>query len=383
MKAEPTLMFSAGEASGDLYAAALASAVRKRRPAARVVGMGGSHMASAGVDLLIDIGSSSVVGLSEVVRQIPDFLAKRKRLRHWIRDNRPDTVVLIDFPDFNLPLAESCHEMQIPVVYFIPPKAWAWRPSRAKRIANVATKVISILPFEADFYKDAGAAVEYVGHPLVDLVSASSPMTRDDARIRLGLPVDGPVLGLLPGSRTRELNMLLPTMLAAATSLRAQIPDLRLVLPVARTVRDYVASQVHQLPDLQQVRLIHDDTYNAIRSCDVVIAASGTVTLETALLGVPMVTAYRMSPTTYRILRRLVHVPYTALPNLLADREIVPEFIQNSATPENLASAAFQIFSDAPARNRQREELAAVVELLGPGGAVERAADVVIGVATT
>jgi lipid-A-disaccharide synthase len=378
-----TVFFSAGEASGDLHAAALAAAIQRRRPDAALCGMGGPHMAKAGVELLIGIGESSVVGLTEVVRQIPEFLAKLRRMRRWIRRRRPDVVVLVDFPDFNIRLGRTAHRLGVPVVCYIPPKAWAWRPRRGRTVARIADVVVSILPFEAEFYREQGARVTYVGHPLVDIVREARPLSRDEARARLQLPGDAPVLGLLPGSRSREVSLLLGPMLEAAARVREALPDLQTVLPRAPTVTPEALAEAAGGGDLCSVRVVAGDTYNAIRACDALIAASGTVTLEAAILGVPMQVVYKLSPLTFALAKRLVRVPFSALPNLLAGREIVPEHLQERAAPQQLAETALRLLTDAAARQAQQRDLERVRHLLGDGGAVEKAADAVLRAART
>ena len=377
-----TFLLSAGEASGDLYGAALAEAIRDREPEATFVGMGGDRMCEAGVELLIDIASSSVMGLTEVVRQVPEFLRKRRRLREWIARHRPDVVVPIDFPDFHLRLAESVDRLGIPVVYFIPPKAWAWRAKRADRVARVAKTVISILPFEATFYRARGANVAYVGHPLVDLVREANPLPPLEARRRFEIPPGVPTLGLLPGSRRRELEALFPAMLDAVATLRETLPTLRVVVPLAPTVTDTMLVPVREHPIFRDAILVRGETYDAIRACDVLLAASGTVTLEAALLGVPMVVVYRMSALTFAIVRRLVRVPSSALPNLIAARHVVPELLQDRATPDRMAEVVGRLLTDPDIAKRQCEDLREVAAELGDGGAIDRAAEVVLSVAS-
>ena len=385
MAARPTIFISAGEASGDLYAGALAAALGVLRPGCRIVGMGGGRMEQAGVELLIDVGDSSVVGLVEVLRQIPEFLRKRRRLKRWIAAQRPDAVVLVDFPDFNLALGEYAHGLGVPVVYFIPPKAWAWRPYRAERVRRFATRVVSVLPFEAEFYARVGARVEYVGHPLIDIVLPLDVDSQTDARRALGIPSRAKVLGLLPGSRRREVVGLLPRMLGAATRIQRGTAGLHVVVPTAPAVEalvreivlDYQSDHGSTLP----TDIVSGETYKSMRACDALLAAAGTVTLEAAILGVPMVVVYRMFPLTHALVRRLVRVRYGALPNLIANAEIVPELIQDAATAENMASAAARLLDDPDAARAQESQLRDVVAVLGEGGAVTRAAEAVLSAA--
>lgn len=328
-------------------------------------------MRKAGVELLIDIADSSVMGIVEVIRAIPEFQRKLRLLIAWMEEHRPEVLVCVDFPDFNLRLAAAARELGIPVVYHIPPKAWAWRPKRGKRVAELATAVISIFPFEAAYYEAQGAKVVYVGNPLIDIIRESNPCSREDARARFQMPADVPVLGLLPGSRKKEIESLMTPMLGAARRVREALPDVRTLVPLAPTVSpEWVGDNA--------VQIVQGDTYNAIRACDAVIAASGTVTLEAAILGVPMVIVYRLSPLTYWLARRLVRVKYMGLPNLLAEREICPELLQDEANPERMAEIALELLSNPQC---QKMELERVTEMLGDGGAPERTAEVVLSVA--
>jgi lipid-A-disaccharide synthase len=381
MRQPLTLLISTGEASGDLHGGALMEAFRRLEPDAHLVGMGGTCMAQAGVELLIDIEHSSVMGITEVVRQIPEFLRKLARLREWMETHRPDALVLVDFPDFNLRLGNAARKLGIPVVYHIPPKAWAWRPKRGRKVARLADALVCFFPFEAAFYREQRAVVHEVGHPLVDIIRDARPLSFREARAHFHLPEDAPVLGLLPGSRRRELAFLLTPMLEAAEQVRMQLPDVQCVLPCAPTVTPAMLAEVATLPMDDRLRIIHHETYDAIRACDAVLAASGTVTLETAILGVPMVIVYRLTPLTYALVRRLVRVPFSGLPNLVAGREIAPELLQEAVTPERMAEAVLPLLRDTPERRKQQDELERVAASLGNGGALEQAAQVVRHVA--
>jgi lipid-A-disaccharide synthase len=371
---------SAGEASGDLHAGVLADAIRCREPDIRIVGMGGSRMAQAGVELLVDIGQSSVVGITEVVRQIPEFLRKRATLRRWMENERPNALICVDFPDFNLRLAADARRLGVPVVYHIPPKAWAWRPRRGIQVAEVADAVSCLFGFEAEFYRSQGARVAAVGHPLVDVVREAKPLSQNEVRRRFHIPTEVPVLGLLPGSRRREVARLLQPMVQASELVREAMPELRVLLPKAATVTDVT---LHESAGtlLSNVLVVSDATYDAIRACDFVLAASGTVTLEAALLGVPMAVVYRLSALTFALAKRLVRVPYSGLPNLIAGREILPELLQSAASAENMARVALSYLRNPQLREAQRQALGEAMGSLGEGGAVERVADVVLRVA--
>lgn len=374
------LLLSAGEASGDLHAAAIARALRRREPNVQMMGMGGVHMAEAGVKLLIDIEQSSVVGITEVMRQIPEFLRKRAFLRRWMEVQRPDALVCVDFPDFHLRLASDAKRLGVPVVYHIPPKAWAWRPKRARRVAELADAVSCLFNFEAEFYRREGARVLAIGHPLLDVLQEANPPSPQEARRRFGLPSEVSVLGLLPGSRRREVVSLLPRMVQATQILQKEIPNLRVLLPKANTVSEQTLRAAARNA-LEGVQVISNATYEALRACDFVLAASGTVTLEAALLGVPMAVVYRLSAVTFVLAKRLVRVRFSALPNLIVGREIVPELLQKAASAENMAQMVRLYLRDPALREEQRRAFREVAAALGEKGAAERVAEIVLRVA--
>lgn len=374
------ILLSAGEASGDLQAATIARALRRRAPNIQMAGMGGVHMAEAGVKLLIDIEQSSVVGITEVVRQIPEFLRKRAFLRRWMEVQRPDALVCVDFPDFHLRLAGDAKRLGIPVVYHIPPKAWAWRPKRARRVAELVDAVSCLFPFEAEFYRREGARVLAVGHPLLDVLQEAKPPSPREARQRFGLSPEVPVLGLLPGSRRREVAFLLPRMVRATQALQREMSDLCVLLPKANTVSEETL-RASAGDALKRVQVVSNATYEALRACDFVLAASGTVTLEAALLGVPMAVVYRLSAVTFALARRLVRVRFSALPNLIVGREIVPELLQKAASAENMARIARVYLRNPALREEQRRAFKEVVLALGENGASGRVAEVVLRIA--
>ncbi|MBM3213636.1 lipid-A-disaccharide synthase [Candidatus Poribacteria bacterium] len=383
MARSPCICVCSGESSGDLHGAALVGAIRQQEPNASVFGMGGDKMRAAGVELVIDIADSSIMGLTEVVRAIPAFLRKLRLLCRAIESRRPDVVVLIDFPDFNMRLGQRVRGSGVPVVYFIPPKAWAWRRRRGPAVAKMAERVICILPFEAAFYRSCGATVEDVGNPLVDVIRDAHPLDRDAARERFGMPPGAPTVGLLPGSRRREIDALMGSLLGAAERLVTADPSRRFLLPCAPSVRASVADHLAAFEGQAPIHAVHNDTYNAIRACDVVVAASGTVTLEAALLGVPMVVVYRLSALTFTIARRLVRVRTSALPNLIAGTDVVPELLQNDVTPERIAAECERLLTSAEARGAQRDALAKVARAVGDGGSTARAAEAVLTVAAS
>ena len=366
----PTIMIIAGEPSGDLQAARVAAKLNELASDITLFGMGGDLMEKAGVELVYHIRDSAVMGIGEVITALPAFVKKRKHLKHLIRAKRPDAVVLIDFGDFNMPLARFAHHLGIPVIYYIPPKAWAWRGSRAKKIAKTTTVVASIFPFAAEFYRNAGANVEFVGHPLLDF--ARTDLSCAEARRALGLCEDAPVVGLMPGSRRREAERLLPVMLEVADGIRRAMPECQSVLPLAPGI-DSVP-----LPEMPSVKVVRGGAYEAMRASDLMLIASGTATLEAACLGTPMIVVYKMSQLSWYILKALVKMELSGLPNVIAGREIVPELLQNQVKAEGIIPIALELLQNPKKRAAQQENLRWVYEQLGSPGAAKRTARLIL-----
>ena len=363
-------MIVAGEPSGDLQASRVAAELKEIAPDLALFGMGGDLMAEAGVELIYHIRDSAVMGIGEVFTTIPAFLKKREHLKHLIRTKRPDAVVLVDFGDFNMPLARFAHGLGIPVIYYIPPKAWAWRPNRAKKIAKTTTAVASIFPFAADFYREAGANVEFVGHPLLDF--ARTDLSGAEARRALGLDADRPVLGLMPGSRRREIERLLPVMLEVTDQIHQAVPDCQFVLPLAPGIDSGT------LPEMPLVSVVRGSVYETMRASDLMLVASGTATLEAACLGTPMIVVYKMSRLSWHILRKLVKLELSGLPNVIAGRKIVPELLQDQVTAERITPIALELLQDPEKREAQQESLRWVYEQLGEPGAAKRTAQLIL-----
>ena len=366
----PTTMIIAGEPSGDLQASRVAVELKELAPDLTLFGMGGDLMEGAGVELIYHIRDSAVVGIGEVFTAIPAFLKKRKHLKHLIRVKRPDAVVLVDFGDFNMPLARFAHRLGIPVIYYIPPKAWAWRPNRAKKIAKTTTAVASIFPFAAEFYREAGANVAFVGHPLLDF--ARTDLSCAEARSALGLSEDYPVLGLMPGSRRREVERILPVMLEVTDQIRQAVPDCQFILPLAPGIAPAT------LPEMPSVKVVEGNVYEAMRASDLMLIASGTASLEATCLGTPMIVVYKMSRLSWHILRTLVKLELGGLPNVIAGREIVPELLQDQVTAERIAPITLELLQDAKKREAQQETLRWVVGQLGEPGAAQRTAQLIL-----
>ena len=368
--AAPTIMLVAGEASGDLHGAALCQALRQDAPQARLVGMGGIRMAAAGMEVIEDVTTRAIVGGTEAAAGVLPLYRAYGRLRTRLTGaERPHALVLIDFPEFNLRLARVARRLGVPVVYFIPPQIWAWRPWRLRAMRRRLSLVLAVFPFEAPLYRRAHIPVEYVGHPLVDALRGAP--SRSEARARLGLAPDEEVVGLLPGSRRGEIERQLPVMREAVFRIGQRRPALRFLLAAAPTIDDALVAQ--HLQDAA-VRVVREAVHDVIRAADVVLATSGTVTLETALLRTPTVVCYRVSRVTGLMVRALIRVPWMSLPNLVLGRAVVPELFQHDATGERLAHEALRLLDEPAAREAQRAAFAELAEGLGAPGVSARAA---------
>lgn len=372
------IMLIAGEPSGDLHGARLAKAILERRPEARLSGMGGEQMRQAGVKLLFDPTKISTIGFVEAIKNIQVLRKVMLKLAETIRQQRPDVVVLIDYPGFNMRLARMVKAEDIPLVYYFSPSAWAWGKSRAEKVAQTATKVVSVFPFEAEIYREAGADVTFVGHPLLDIVKPSMPA--QEVRESLGIALKAPVVGLLPGSRRQEIELLLPEMLAAARLIKSALPKVRFVLPRAGSI-EMALLQKHLDKAQVEVQVVDGRAYDLISISQAVIATSGTVTLETAVLGVPMVIIYKTGASTYLLGKMLVRIPHIGLPNIILGRMAMPEYVQHDVKPEIIAAQVVRMLTDAEYAAALRADLAEVVQRLGKPGAVGRTADLVLAVA--
>ncbi len=372
------ILISAGEASGDLNGASLAAALKARRPDAAIFGMGGEMMRAAGVEIIYNIADLGVMGIVEVAKSLPKLFRLRDFLAAWMARERPDVLVVIDYPGFNTRLAKVAKEQGIPVVSYISPSAWAWGRGRAKEVAETVTKVAAIFPFEADVYSQAGADVVFVGHPLLDIVKPTLPA--EEARRLFGVEEGRPVVLIMPGSRRQEIDRLLPVMLAAMEEVAAKMPGCQYFLPVASTISREILQNIISGHNID-VRLTTGNTYDLMSVATVAVAASGTATLETALMGLPTVIVYQMATLTYLLGRLLVKIPNIGLPNIVAGRRVVPELVQGDANAANIARETLAILTDPAARSRIAADLAAVRQRLGESGAVGRVAEVILEVA--
>ena len=370
--AEPTVMFCAGEASGDRHAAAVFRAMQARMPALRGVGMGGAAMREAGIELVVDSSGLGVVGLGEVIRHYGAIRQALKRMQRAVCEERPDLLICVDYKEFNLKLARHAKACGIKVLFYVSPQVWAWRPGRAKKYGKAIDMMAVIFPFETAFYEAHGIPVRYVGHPLAGRVQASAP--REELMHEFGLDATRPVVGLLPGSRKAEVQRLLPVMLESAARLAGKHPGLQFILPKAASIGDDLIQPLLGQAEVE-VRLTPGRSADSLACCDAAMVASGTATLEAALMGVPMAILYKVSPLTYTLLRPLIRIPDIGLANILAGRRIVPEFVQKAAEPVAVAEAIGRMLEDAGHAARMRRDLALVKERLGPGGGVERMAE--------
>ena len=359
----PLVMLSAGEASGDLHAASLFRALKAIIPGVRGVGMGGAAMREAGIDIRFDSSGIGVIGLAEIARHYGEIRGALNLMRHLAQEERPDLLICVDYKEFNFRLAKAAKALGIKVLFYVSPQVWAWRQGRVKTYGRIIDHMAVIFPFELPFYEAHGVPATYVGHPLAGKVKATE--SREIALARLGLQDrQAPLVGILPGSRSNELARLLPTLLNAAAQLRVTHPTIQFVAFKAPTLDRAVLLDAGAQQGLD-LHIIEGQDYDVLSCCDAVMTVSGTATLEVALLGVPMVIVYRLASLSYWIGRLLIKVPFIGLPNILRGKGVVREFIQDEATPENIAGEIRRILDDSDYQASMREELAAVREALG------------------
>ena len=372
---EKTIMIVAGEASGDLHGSRLVKAMREKYPRLRVYGIGGKKMREAGVGIVADVADMAVVGLTEVFRKLFDILKVMRQMKNRLRQTKPDLLILIDYPDFNIPLAKTAKKLGIPVLYYISPQVWAWRRGRIKTIKRCVNKMLVILPFEEALYRSAGVDALYVGHPLLDAVNDIGP--REEILKQLGLDAGKKTVAILPGSRRSEVIKLLPVMLGAAEFISGGHEPVQFLLPLASTLDAAFVEEIigrHRVP----VKIVQENIYDAIASAHVAMVASGTATLETALLNTPMAIIYKMSPLTYAIARMIIRVKNIGLVNIIAGKTIVPELIQGEATSERLAEEINTILANPAGMETIKNDLATIREKLGKPGAADRAAAIAL-----
>lgn len=372
------IMISVGEASGDLHGASVATALQAIHPGVKLFGMGGQAMRAAGVDIVYDIAEYSVMGFVEVIKNLPKLFRLRDNLVELMDRERPDVLVIIDYADFNMRLAKIAKKKGIRVISYISPSVWVWRRGRAKDVAETVEKVAAIFPFEADVYREYGANVTFVGHPLLDIVKTT--MSKSDAYQYFSAHSEKPIVLLLPGSRQQEILKLLPVMLEAAEKMSKTVLDCQFFLPVASTIsREMLQNIIKQYK--VSIVLTDKNTYDLMSIANVAIAASGTVTLEASLLTLPTVIIYKVAALTYSLGKLLVKIPHISLPNIIAERKVVPELLQDAVTADNISKEAVAILTDSEVRSRMLQDLSEVRQKLGRAGAVERVAREILDVA--
>jgi lipid-A-disaccharide synthase len=373
------VLLSCGEASGDLYAGALTRALRAIDPSVQVAGLGGPQFAAAGGRLIDDYRNIAVSGFIEWIPKLPRLLEARRRLVASARAERPDALVLIDFSGFNLRMAPAIKALGVPVIYYISPQVWASRAGRIATIRRIADRMLVIFPFEQALYEQAGVPVEFVGHPLIDLVAPSS--SRESFLTSLGLSPSAPTVALLPGSRPGEVSRMLPDLVAAILRIRRDVPAVQCVIARAPQLSDQLFEAVRTAEGSAPFRLVEGNTDNILAASDVALMASGTATVQGALHDTPMVIVYRLSTPTYRLARRLVKLDTIGMVNLIAGEKIVPELVQDAFTAEAVAREAIAILTDRQRSASIRRGLALVRERLGGSGASQRAAEAILRVA--
>ena len=368
------ILMVAGEISGDLHGAHLMEAILRIDPEIQFFGVGGDRLEKTGMKILYHSQSLSVVGITEVLFKMGSIMKALRGLKQFLNQEKPDLAILIDFPDFNLRLAKIAHRRGIPVLYYISPQVWAWRPKRVHLIARCVKKMVVFFPFEIPFYEAVGVDVEWVGHPLLDIVRPTLP--KEIAFEQFGLDPKRRTIALLPGSRIHEVKRLLPPLLSSAQLLQKEIPDLQFIIPLAPGIPEAILSPWMRNISVP-VKVVKGWTYDAMNISELLITASGTATLEAAILGKPMIVVYRVSFLSYWVGRGLIQVDHIGLVNLVAEREIAPELIQNEVSPQRIADEALRIMRDPILQRRMTEAMAGVRQSLGEPGAAQRAASIV------
>ena len=365
------VMIVAGEASGDLYGATLATELHALSPGTRLLGMGGDRMREAGVETLVDANVMAVMGLVEVLEHLPVIVKGFNILKQRLLSDAPRLLILIDYPDFNLRLAKIAKRAGIKVLYFISPQVWAWRSGRVKGIGQVVDRMAVLFPFEVPLYQNAGIPVSFVGHPLLDMVAPALESTL--AADALGLDPARRVVGLFPGSRKSVIKRMLPTVLESAALLKARHPELQFVLPLAASLRPADIEPYLAAAGVE-VSVVSGRNHDVMSSCAAAIAVSGTVIMELALVGVPTVLVYKVSPISYQIGKRVINVPHIGICNIVAEKRLIKELIQHEAHPEAIADEVDAMLNDQAYAGEMRAGLAGVREKLGSGGALVRLA---------
>jgi lipid-A-disaccharide synthase len=365
----------AGEASGDLHGSHLVKEMLSLDPTLQFYGVGGKKMKNEGVELIADSKEMAVVGITEVLLKLKRIYQIYRKLKNSLTSNSPSLVILIDYPDFNLRFAREAKKKNIPIVYYISPQVWAWRKGRIKKIGRLIKKMIVIFPFEKKIYEEAQIDVDFVGHPLLDAIR--SQFSREEAFQQFSLSSGVTTIGLLPGSRMNEVKRHLPPMIEAIPLISKQINPVQFIIPVAPgldlgEVQNLVGSK------RENIRVVENNIYDVMRISDVVIVASGTATIEAAIMGAPMIVVYRVSPLTYLLGKMLIKVKNIGMVNIIAGKTVVPELIQKDVTPEKITSAVVQILENPSKQEEIKKELSSLKEKIGKSGASFRAAQIII-----
>jgi lipid-A-disaccharide synthase len=370
-------LVSAGEASGDRYAAGVVSHLQNLASGPRFYGCAGPRLRAAGVEPVVDAARLSVVGLAEVVGHLPGIYREYRKLVKLVRERRPGAALLVDSPDFHLRLARQLHRIGVPVFYLVAPQAWAWREGRVRTIRQNTKKLFCLFPFEEDWFRKRGVDATYIGHPLAAMARPSC--SRAEFFSKHGLDPAGRMIVLLPGSRAGEARRHLPYLLETVAALREKLPLAAVLATPEGFGTGAALANFRERISALSIQVIENETWDAIAHADVALAASGTVTIEAAVLGTPMVTFYRVNPLSWRLGRRLVKVPFLSMVNLAAGNEIVPEFMQEDMTPANLAAAAEGLLSAPERAERMKADLARVREsLTRAGDPLQRAAELTL-----
>ena len=372
-------MIIAGEASGDLHGSKLVRAIRNKNKETYFFGIGGQALRNAGVKILVDASELSVVGITEVFSKIPYLFKAITLVKKHLKNLKPDLVILIDFPDFNLKIAAAAKKLGIPILYYISPQVWAWRPGRVKIIRKLVNHVAVILPFEEDFYKKHKVPVTFVGHPLLDNYTQNDLRQSDTLVTVENESHEMLVIGLLPGSRDREIIRHLPVMLACAQILQDRLKSIKFIISIAPCVEKKYAEEIlKKHKGICNYQIVTGDVKKVFKMCKIVVAASGTVTLEAAISGTPTVIIYKVSPVSYWLGRLMIEVKSAGLVNIIAGKNIVPELLQDKASPENIANTVFNMLNDTKELQKMRKKLFEIRDMLGGPRASERVAEIAL-----
>jgi lipid-A-disaccharide synthase len=371
------IMIVAGEASGDQRGAEVAVALLARDPGLKLFGIGGEHMRAAGVETLVDVSELAVMGFAEVIIHLPCIMKIFKLAKKLLTDRKPDLLILVDYPGFNLRLAKVAKQIGIKVLFYISPQVWAWRQHRVKKIAQAIDHMAVIFPFEKQFYQDHAVPVTYVGHPLSQKLQ--NKISAETARAELNIEPQQKMIALLPGSREGEINRILPELIKATELISAQIPNCIFYLALASTIN---SDKINNAIKHSKIKIERNKTYQIISAADVVITASGTATLETALFNKPMVIVYKVSSLTALIVRKMIKIPYVSLCNIVAGEQVVVELLQNDATAKNISQETLKILNDDVYRNHMKAKLRSINAKLGNFDAADNVAQIALSMLT-